>query len=134
MPTAQTNGKNLLDVIKRMGPKEFDAFIEQALSARPRPRATTLSAVETKLIRRINRGLSPEFSERYAYLVGRRKKGNLRPEEHQELLQLTHEAEGQDADRAAALLELAKLRHVPVRTLMKQMGIQTPAVAGKRNS
>jgi hypothetical protein len=31
-----------------------------------------------------------------------------------------------DADRAAALLELAKLRGVSLRVVMKQMGIQTP--------
>jgi hypothetical protein len=44
------------------------------------------------------------------------------------VLKLTHKAESQDADRAAALLELAKLRRVPVRLLMKQMSIEAPPI------
>ena len=130
MPTIEANGKDLLDAVKKMGPDEFDAFIERALSARPRTQTATLSTAETKLIKRINRGLPADLSDRYAYLIGRRRKRSLTSDEHLELLKLTHEAESQDADRAAALLELAKLRRVPVRRLMKEMGIQTPAIHG----
>jgi hypothetical protein len=130
MPIIEVNGKDLLDVVKEMAPEEFEAFIEKALSVRPRARTTTLSAQETKLIQRINRGLPMEFSNRYNQLAQRRKKGTLTPEEHRELLKLTHEAESRDADRADALLALAKRRHLPVRTLMKQMGIRTPAIHG----
>jgi hypothetical protein len=126
----RTTADNLLDAVKQMAPEEFDAFLELAFSVRPRAVRTTLSAAETKLIQRINRGLTAEVSERYAHLVKRRKKGILTPDEHRELLDLTHKAESQDADRAAALLKLAKLRHVPVRVLMKQMGITTPAIHG----
>jgi hypothetical protein len=130
MPTIEVNGKDLLDVVQQMAPDEFDTFIEKALAGRPRPRTTTLSPEETRLIKRIGRGLPPDLSKRYAHLIGGRKKGSLIAEEHEELLELTHEAETLDADRAAALLELAKLRRMPVRMLMKQMGIQTPAIHG----
>jgi hypothetical protein len=54
----------------------------------------------------------------------------LTSDEHAELLKLTHEAENRDAERAAALLELAKLRRLPIRVLMKQMGIKAAAVHG----
>lgn len=47
-----------------MPPAEFDAFIARALSQRPQPKASTLSARETKLISRINRGLPEELSKR----------------------------------------------------------------------
>ena len=130
MPTIEVNGQNLLNVVKQMAPEEFDTFLEKAFSVRPQTLPTTLSAEETKLIKRINRGLPLEFSKHYDHLIGRRKKGSLTAEEHQELLQLTHEAESRDADRAAALLELAKVHRLPVRTLMKQMGIQAPAIHG----
>jgi hypothetical protein len=126
MATVIANG-NLLDAVKEMSPSEFDAFIDEALSVRRRKRPATLSPQETKLIERINRGLPVDLSKRYAQLVGRRKKRRLTEEEHRELLQLTHEAESRDADRAAALLELSKIRRVPLRVLMKQMGIGTPA-------
>ncbi len=130
MPTIESNDTHLLDLVKKMPPEEYEAFIEKALAVRPAARTTTLSAKETMLFERINRGLSEEMSHRYAHLIARRKKGILTPGEHRELLQLTHDAESQDADRAAALLELAKLRRVRVRVLMKQMGIQTPAIRG----
>jgi hypothetical protein len=113
-----------------MAPEEFDAFIERALSLRTERRESRLSAKETRLIERINRGLPEELCKRYAQLAGRRKKGSLTAREHAELLELTHQAESRDADRAAALVELAKLRRLPVRALMKQMGIQAPPVHG----
>lgn len=130
MPPITANGKDLLELVKRMPPEEYATFIEKALAVRPSPRAATLSAKETRLIERINRGLPLETSNRYAHLIARRKKEDLSREELQELLQLTHVAESQDAERAAALLELAKLRGVRMRFLMKQMGIQTPAIHG----
>ena len=130
MPAIEVNGKDLLDVVKNMPPEEFEAFIEKALSVRPRTGATTLSPAETNLIKRISRGLPAELFKRYTHLLARRKKEILTEEEYQELLKLTHEAETLDADRAGALLKLAKLRRVPVRMLMKQMGIQTPAIHG----
>jgi hypothetical protein len=46
------------------------------------------------------------------------------------LLKLTHEAERRDADRAAALVKLAKLQRLTVRALMKRMGIKVPPIHG----
>lgn len=130
MPTIEVSEQELLEVVKRMAPEEFDAFLERALSMRTPPRTATLSAEETRLVQRINRGLPADLCKRYAQLTGRRKKGTWTAEEYQELLALTHEAENRDADRAAALLALAKLRRLPVRALMKGMGIQAPAIHG----
>ena len=130
MASVQPNGVDLLDAVKRMSREEFDQFIEEAVAMRPPPKRKTLSAEETTLIERINRGVSPETAERYSQLIERRKKGTLSTAQRHELLQLTHVVESQDADRAAALLELSKFRHVPLRVLMKQMGIRTPAIHG----
>ena len=130
MPTIEISGQNLLDAVKQMAPEEFDAFIERAISLRSQPTASKLSAHETKLISRINRGLPEELSKRYGHLRQRLKKKLLTSYEHQELLELTREAETSDADRAAALLELAKVRRMPLRILMKQMGIQPPPAHG----
>jgi len=46
------------------------------------------------------------------------------------LLKPTHQFESQNADRAAALLELANLRGVPIRLLMKQTGITAAPLNG----
>ncbi len=130
MPTIEITRENLLEAVRQMSPGEFDAFIERAMRMRSPAKAATLSAEESRLIERINRGLSAELSRRLAELTRRRKDGRLSAEEHDELLKLSHGAETQDADRAAALLELAKLRRVPLRSLMKQMGIKPRPVHG----
>ncbi len=130
MATTGVSGPDLLKAVQQLGPEEFDAFLEQALSLRNRPRAATLSAQESKLIKRINRGLPDELCRRYAHLSRKRKKSALTGNEHTELLKLTHEVESRDAERAKALLELAKLRRVPIRVLMKQMGIKAAPLHG----
>jgi hypothetical protein len=130
MPTLERNGEQLLQAVKQMPRAEFEDFIEKAWAERAAPRSATLSSPETKLIRRINLALPARLRTRLARLIGRRRKGTLTAGEHQQLLELTHEAESRDADRAAALVELAKLRRVPVRVLMKQLGIKPPAIHG----
>jgi hypothetical protein len=89
-----------------------------------------LSAAESNLIKQINRGLPDKLSNRYKQLVQKRKRGTLNDDELAELLELTHQSENTDAERAAALLELARLRHIPVRLLMKQMGIKAAPLHG----
>ena len=130
MATIEVSGPDLLKAVRQLGPEELDAFLEQALSLRRRPRAATLSAEESRLIKRINRGLPDEVCSRYAQLLRKRKKRALTGNEHAELLKLTHEVESRDAERAAALLELAELRRVPTRMLMKQMGIKAAPLDG----
>src|ERR1700724_2084182 len=88
MATTETKAKKLLDAVRQMTPDEFDAFIDQALSVRARPRAATLSAEETKLLSRINSGLPAQLSKRHDQLAARRKKGTLSAQEHQEPLML----------------------------------------------
>jgi hypothetical protein len=130
MPSSATRSKDLLNAIKQMAPEEFDTFLDEALHVRQQGRAATLSAAETKLIKRINCGLPLDLCERYAQLTELRKKGVLTKGEHQELLRLSDEAESRDCDRAEALVALAKLRGLPLRTLMKQMAIKAPPTRG----
>lgn len=130
MPSITTRAQSILDQVRQLPPNELDAFIEQTLSIRAEQPRAVLSSKETVLLQRINRGLTPEFCRRFNRLIGRREKGTLTPDEHQELLRLSHDAEMLDADRADALVELAKVRRVPVRVLMKQLGIKAQPVHG----
>ena len=118
MPTIEVKGKDLLEVVKQLPPKEFDAFINGALSLRAQPKASTLLRKETKRIKQIGHGLPVDLCKRQAELAGRLKKGTLTPAEHQELLEITHVKESRDAERAAA----------PVQVLMRQMGNQAPPI------
>jgi hypothetical protein len=124
MATIEVSGPELLKAVQQLAPEELDAFLEKALLLRSQPRADKLSAEESRLIQRINRGLPEAVFDRYSRLSQKRKKKSLSAKEQGELLKLTHELESRDADRAAALLELASLRQIPIRLLMKQMGIK----------
>ncbi len=130
MSATEVIDRKLLERVRQMAPGEFEAFVEKAIALRVGSTSTTLSHAETALVQRINRGLSIDMRKRYSALVKRRNRNLLTSDEHQELLELTQQAENQDADRAAALVELAKLRHVPLRALMKQMGIQAQPIHG----
>lgn len=130
MATIEVSGPELLRAVQQLAPEELDAFLEKALLLRSQPRADKLSAEESKLIQRINRGLPEAVCSRYARLSQKRKKKSLSDKEHGELLKLTHQLESRDADRAAALLDLANLRRIPIRLLMKQMGIKAAPLNG----
>jgi hypothetical protein len=130
MAMIEVSGPELLKAVQKLGPEELDAFLEEALLLRSQPRADKLSAEESRLIQRFNRGLPEATSSRYARLSQKRKKKALSDKEQGELLKLTHELESRDAERAAALLELANLRRVPIRLLMKQMGIKAAPLYG----
>jgi hypothetical protein len=121
MPTIEVSADDLLNAVKQMSPDEFNTFIDKAVALRARSSSGKLSAAEQRLVERINRGLPNTTAKRYNLLIRRRRKQRLTPVEHEELLRLTHEAESQDVDRVAALAELAELRGVPLRVVMKQL-------------
>lgn len=79
---------------------------------------------ESELLLAINRDLPAEVLERYRALMNRRRAGTLTPEEHQELLSLTDEAERLQAERIEHLAELAQLRGKPLGALMDELGIR----------
>jgi len=118
----------MLEQLRKMKPEEFDSFFEQDLSMRKKQAKSILSPEQTALVQRINRGLPAELQARSERLVNKRKRSRLTAVERNELLQITNIAESLDADRAAALAELAKLRGVPIRVLMEEMGIKPPPI------
>jgi hypothetical protein len=130
MATTQANRFDLLEAVRQLDPEEFNSFIEQALSSRTQPAQARLTKRESRLIEQINQGLAEDITGRYERLTRKRRRTTLSPEEQAELLELTAQMEDRDAKRAAALLELSKLRRVPVRALMKQMGIKAAPVHG----
>lgn len=119
---------DLLDAVKRMKREEFQEFLHEAFSLRLKNRA--LSARETSFLLKINEGLPEGLRARYADLRAGHANQSLSPAQREELLRLTDEIELHDARRAEALAELAQLRGVSLRTLMKQLGIKAQPVHG----
>jgi hypothetical protein len=84
-----------------------------------------MSPAETDLLATINRGLPHALRTRYRELIGKRQTATLTPAEHRELLGLTDQVESLEAERAEALLGLARHRGQPLEDLLKDLGMPT---------
>jgi hypothetical protein len=131
MPTihlqAEVSRDALLEAVEQLSPPELDQFVAEVLKLRPRRGPARLDAVESDLLARINRGFPEGLRGRYAELIERRREEALTPEEHEELLRLTAEAERVEGDRLSALAELARHCGIPLRALMEDLGIPAPS-------
>ncbi|MEZ4731542.1 MAG: hypothetical protein R3E79_30860 [Caldilineaceae bacterium] len=119
----------LLNGVKRLDTVTLESFADEVLAIRAQRRAPSLPQAESELLIKINQGLPGEVRTRFAELNEKRRAETLIEEEHTELLQLIDQIEAHDVERVKNLGKLAQLRNVPVRTLMKQLGIQRPAYA-----
>lgn len=119
----------LLNGVKRLDTVILESFADEVLAIRAQRRAPSLPQAESELLIKINQGLPGEVRTRFAELNEKRRAETLIEEEHAELLQLIDQIEAHDVERVKNLGKLAQLRNVPVRTLMKQLGIQRPAYA-----
>ncbi|NMG20074.1 hypothetical protein [Brasilonema bromeliae] len=75
---------------------------------------------EETLLQRIQRRLPTDDQTRLTYLRQRNETGEITEAEHQELLGYVDRVERQDAERAEALIQLARLRNVELKTLLNE--------------
>ena len=124
---AQLSSDDLLKAVEQLETPELERFVSHLLDLKARRTAPSLPSQETELLARINEGLPTRVADRYQVLIGKRRAGSLTSEEYAELLRLTDEVEGLDAERIKHLAELARLRKTSLSSLMTELGIQTPA-------
>jgi hypothetical protein len=108
---------------------EPDRYIARALQQHVQQQASPaaqLSRDETELLQKIGQGLPPETWARYQALKEKRDARTLTPDEYAELLALTHQVEQWNARRLELVAALARLRQVPLREMMNELGL-TPA-------
>jgi hypothetical protein len=79
---------------------------------------------ESELLTRINFGLPEETWERYDQLTEKRRAEKLTTEEHRELMRITNAIEEDHARRLGLVVQLARLRHVPLEALIEQLGVK----------
>ena len=77
----------------------------------------------------INQGLPAQIQRRFDELVAKRQAKTITLEEMEELIQITDQIEQRDAQRLAALVELARLRGTTLDALMATLGIPPPLSA-----
>jgi hypothetical protein len=124
MPTIQIETNQLLKAALQMPEAELKNFVAQLVSLKARQKVPTLSQRESELLLKINRGLPPALQERLSELIQKRRAEAISNKELRELKKLTDQVEKLDAERLELLTELAALRHVPLRKLIKQLGLK----------
>ena len=123
MLTIQIEKEQLLDAILQMPQRELEQFVAKAFSLKARERTSALSEREAELLFKINQGLPSATQRRLNKLIDKRRADTISAKELRELKKLTDQIEKSDAKRLELLTELARLRNVPLRKLIKQLGL-----------
>jgi hypothetical protein len=125
----EVSTEQLIRAVERLPQHKLEIFVAQIVALRAQRSAPHLNQVETALLLQINAGISPDLQHRFNELVGKRQMQTLNPAELTGLIQITDEIEQRDAQRLAALSELAQHRQTTVPVLMDELGIRPPAHA-----
>ena len=126
---AQVSPEQLLHAVERLPSQELATFVAQVVALRAQREAPHLGQQETSLLLRINQGVPADTRRRFDELVARRHAETITPDELHKLIQITDQIEQRDAERLAALLELAQRRGTTLDALMDTLGITRPAYA-----
>lgn len=126
MPAALDPPADLLEAAVALDPDRFEQLVAGLLRVRAARVAGTVRAGEAALLARINTGPSPDVWGEYHRLRDRHRQGVLTPAEYAELTRLTDVVEQYQADRAAALVELAAVRGQPLDQVLQALGIAGP--------
>jgi hypothetical protein len=117
--------RELLKAVEQLKPTQLDRFVSDVIALKAQRQAPRLSANESDLLQKINRGLPLKQQKRWEYLVRKRDTRKLTPKEYQELLRLVDQIEELQTNRVKWITELARLRRTPVDELMQDLGIKT---------
>ena len=118
---------DLIDGLPSESLQEVVRFIERLRSGGgTATKAPNLDA-EEPLLAILRRRLPPDDQRRLSTLRARKEERPLAPDEHAELLAYVERVEREDAERAQALLDLARLRGVPLGALMIDLGLASDA-------
>jgi DNA repair photolyase len=107
---------------------ELNQYISQFLEntfSNESPANSTVSEKEAMLLQKINLDISPEMWELYLKLKEKRQKNKISSRENTQLVAITNEIEMANARRITVLAELSKIRNIPIRVLMEQLGLVT---------
>ena len=124
MPTIEIKEEQLLEAALQMSRPELERFVAKLFALKAREYAPVLSERESELLQKINQGLPPDAQQRLDELIRKRQDETIDQKELRELQRLTDQIEKCDVERLKLLTELANLRNVPLRKLIKQLGLK----------
>ncbi len=102
----------------------LDDYIAKILELQLPSKATQSSKQqELELLQKISLGIPAIVWERYEELKKKRLDETLSPSEHKELISISDSIEEANARRMPYLVELSKLRQLPLETLFQELGL-----------
>ena len=119
----------LLKVVEELSLSNLEQLMSQIIALQAKRKAPCLAKDEDELLFKINKGLPSNILGRFDELVTKRQAETLTPKEQQELLSLTDQIERSDAERVRNLSNLARIRGISLKALMKELKINPPAYA-----
>ena len=121
--------KNLREKAARQG-IDLGHFLQAELERlgandAPPPRASNqLGAEESELLQKISLNLPPSFWEKYREWIRIKETRMLTAEEMEAFVKMNDQVEEANANRMKYLVELARLRQIPLKALMQELGIK----------
>jgi hypothetical protein len=115
--------ENLLRGVEELSLPDLENFVTQVMQIQAQRKAPSLTAEESKLLLRINQGLSPDVWQQYEALKQKRSAGTLTEADHQTLINIGNRVEEVNARRIESLARLAVLRNVSLDTLIADLQI-----------
>lgn len=112
--------KELVDQLPGASLAKALEFLESLTREANQESEEALKLEEEALVQLIQRRLPKDDQTRLAYLRQRNESGEITAVEHQELLTYVYRVERQDAERAEALIQLAQIRDVDLKTLVNE--------------
>ncbi len=129
-PSIKVGITEILNGVSHLETSDLEAFLQEVAHILATRKAESLSEKETELLLKINQPLLPAPAQKeYDQLYRQLQEEILSTENHQKLLALIEKTEKNGVERLAALVELAQLRKIAPRELMKQLGLSSLADA-----
>ncbi len=121
--TATPAMQDLFSGVQRLDMRELKKFSEQVSLFYVQRKTPHLSARETELLQKINRGFPVSVWQPYKQLIVKRNDETLTEDEYQQLITLSDQLEEMNAERMGYLIELSQLRKQPLQKVMDDLGI-----------
>jgi hypothetical protein len=109
---------------------EFDLFLNPgqddpiALESESQIKEAWRQLNEADLMQRVRERMPRDVEARYKILAKKRDSQSLTPSEYEELLGLSERIEQFEVQRLEALARLARLRSLPLKTLIEELGLK----------
>lgn len=123
MPTIQIGTDELLNAALQLPQVEIEQFVQRLFSLKARERTAVLSEREAELLEKIYQLPPADRQQHLNQLIKKRQAYTITPDELQELIALTEQAEAFDVARLELISELAHLRNVPLNQFIQQLGL-----------